>query len=149
MRTDLNRRELEIFRDRSERYPMAKRFKFELGVRLKRAGSYNEAIKQLQQVRNDANRKGLAFLELGECFASAKVKQYKLALTAFETAIESLSARELDDRKKALYFAGKVALHLKNVEQADKHLNELAGLDFNFRDVESLLDKLAQMREDE
>ncbi|MEX0585842.1 MAG: hypothetical protein WD176_04320, partial [Pirellulales bacterium] len=112
-----------------------------------RAGNYNEAIKYLQQARNDPKRKGQANFELGECFRL--IKQYPLALGSYEAAIEALSNRDEEARKLALYWAGKVALlGTKDLDKASKHLNELAGMDFGFRDLSAVLDKLNQMRQD-
>jgi hypothetical protein len=47
----------------------------------------------------------------------------------------------------ALYHAGRLALYLKNLDSAEKHLTELAGLDFGYKDVATLLDKLNKFRE--
>jgi hypothetical protein len=92
-------------------------------------------------------------MELGECFQ--QIKQYKLAMDNYEKALEAGSDRELDHRKLALYRAGKLALGLAEkysagndpkakdeLERAEKHLNELAGLEFGYKDVPQLLDKL-------
>jgi tetratricopeptide (TPR) repeat protein len=144
---ELNRLELDIFSRRSERYPTNTGLKYEVGLRLRRGGNYNEAIKYLQQARNDPKRKGLANLELGECFRL--IKQYPLAVGAYEAAIEALAGRDEEPRKLALYWAGKVALlGTKDLDKAAKHLNELAGIDFGYRDLSAVLDKLNQMRQD-
>ena len=50
--------------------------------------------------------------------------------------------RDADNKKRALYLAGRLALFLKNVEIAEKHLTALAGLDFSYKDVSALLDKI-------
>jgi tetratricopeptide (TPR) repeat protein len=90
----------------------------------------------------------MAHLELGECFRL--IKQYPLAVTAYETALEALSGKEEDQRKLSLYWAGKVALlGTKDLDRAEKHLNALAALDYSYKDVGTLLDKLAELRQDE
>jgi tetratricopeptide (TPR) repeat protein len=143
---ELNRREIAVFSSRAERYPNNINHRFDLGVRLRRAANYNEAIKYLQQAKNDPKRKGTANYELGECFRL--IKQYPLAIGAYEAALESLSSREEETRKQALYWAGKVALlGTKDLDKADKHLNTLAGMDFSYKDLSTLLDKLQQMRQ--
>ncbi len=142
---DLNRVELEVYTSRANRYPANIGFKYELGVRLRRSGNYNEAIRQLQQARSDPKRKGLVHLELGECFRF--LKQYPLAIGAYETAIGSLTTREKEQRKQALYWAGKISLiGTKDPEKAEKLLNELGGIDFGYKDLQVLLDKLTQLR---
>ena len=85
-------------------------------------------------------------MSLGHCFAA--IKQYKLAQTNFEQAVDSLSEREMDQKKEAMYLAGKVAVHLKDLDTAEKHLNALAALDFGYKDISEWLDKLAKLRED-
>jgi len=147
MWTELNNKELEVYRNRSDRYPNNLGFKFELGVRLQRAKNYQEAIKVLQEARNDPKRKGLVFFYLGVCFES--IKQYKLALSNYDQAIEAIAEREVDHRKLAIYRAGCLAMdRLKDWEAAEKHLTLLAGMDFGYKDVGERLDKLPRLRED-
>ena len=147
MWTELNNKELEVYRNRSDRYPSNMGFKFELGLRLQRAKNFQEAIKVLQECRSDPKRRGQVFFYLGVCFES--IKQYKLALSNYEQAIEAISEREIDDRKRAIYRAGCLAMdRLKDWEAAEKHLTVLAGMDFSYKDVGERLDKLPQLRED-
>jgi tetratricopeptide (TPR) repeat protein len=145
MRQELNRLETEVFRSRTERYPNVVSWKVELGLRLKRAGNYSEAIKVFQPATGDPRRRGQVYLELGECFQ--QIKQYKLAMTNYESAIEALAERgEPDLKKKALYRAGVLAMGLEDLSLAEKHLTELAGLEYGYRDVAERLDKIAELR---
>ena len=147
MWTELNNKELEIYRNRSDRYPSNMGLKFELGVRLQRAKNFQEAIKVLQECRTDPKRRGQVFFYLGVCFES--IKQYKLGLSNYEQAIEAIGEREMDQRKLAIYRAGCLAMdRLKDWEAAEKHLTALAGMDFSYKDVGERLDKLPQLRED-
>jgi tetratricopeptide (TPR) repeat protein len=156
MRAELNSMELDIYRNRSERYPTNAALKFEVGLRLKLAGQYAEAIKLLQDAVGDPKRKGTVHTELGECFQ--QIKQYKLAMDNYEKALAAINERDLDGRKLALYRAGKLALGLaekyaasgqpqakEEFARAEKHLNELAGMEFGYRDVPQLLDKVAKI----
>jgi hypothetical protein len=52
-------------------------------------------------------------------------------------------------RKLVLYRAGVLAMGLKDIDTAEKHLTELAGLEFGYKDVADRLDKIAQMRNKE
>jgi tetratricopeptide (TPR) repeat protein len=145
MRQELNRLETEVFRSRSERYPTVMTWKVELGMRLKRAGNYPEAIKVFQQATGDPRRRGVVHLELGECFQ--QIKQYKLAMTNYQASVEALSDRgDPDLRKKALYRTGVLAMGLEDIELAEKYLTELAGMEFGYRDVAERLDKIAEVR---
>jgi tetratricopeptide (TPR) repeat protein len=143
MKAELNRRELEVFRKRVDRNPAHTGYKFELGARLHRAGMYKEAIPLLQQAQGDLTRQGEIRLLLGECFQ--QIKQYNLAMTNFESAIETISPVETERKKLALYRAGRLAFALKDYVKAQRYLTELAGLDFSYKDVAGLLDKLRQI----
>ncbi len=144
MLAEVNRRETEVFAARCERYPNNTGYRYELGVRLRKAANYGEAIKYLQQAKNDPKRKAMANFELGECFRL--IKQYQLSIGAYEAALGLLSNRDEEVKKQALYWAGKVALlGTKDLEAAGKHLNALAGMDFSYKDLSALLDKLQQM----
>lgn len=145
MLAELNQLEVEVFRSRVERYPHVTTWKIELGIRLKRAGNFNEAIKALQEARNDPRRLGTVLLELGECFQ--QIKQYRLAMNNYQGAIEAIAERDLEQRKKALYRAGVLSMGLEDVDGAEKYLQDLAALDFGYRDVAERLDKIAQVRD--
>lgn len=158
MKAEFNSIEVEVYGKRSERYPNNPGLKFELGLRLKRAANYGEAIKCFQDALGDAKRKAQTHMELGECFQH--IKQYKLAMTNYEDSVEAVSPREVDQRKLALYRAGKLALGLAekylaaeelqqgkdDLERAEKYLSELAGLEFGYKDIPHLLDKITKLR---
>lgn len=147
MKNELNNKELEIFRNRCERYPSNMGYKYELGVRLYKARKYQDGIRTLQEARNDPKRKGMVLFYLGVCFEA--IKQYKLALTHYEEALDNIGDREPENRKLAMYRAGVVGMdRVKDYEKAEKHLNALAGLDFSYKDVGDRLDKLQKLRED-
>jgi tetratricopeptide (TPR) repeat protein len=139
------RQEIEIFAARAGRYPDNLTWKYELALRLKAAGKLQEAIKYFQEALKDVRRKGVISLELGECFQG--IKQYQLAMQNYEAAIEALTDRELEQRKRALYRAGVLAAGLKDMDAAQKHLSAVAGLDFGYRDVAQRLDKLRTARD--
>ncbi|MGD9647496.1 MAG: tetratricopeptide repeat protein [Pirellulales bacterium] len=143
----LNRLEMDIFRSRVERNPQNYGFKIELAMRLKAAGMHKEAIPLYQAAQSDPGRRGEVLVSLGDCFV--KITQYPLAMRSYEAAVEA-TAGDLDVelRKKALYMAGKIAmLVVKDLAKADNYLNEVAGLDFAYKDVADLLDKLRKMRD--
>lgn len=145
MKAELNHREMEVFRGRADRNPNHTGYKYELGVRLHRAGMYKEAIPLLQQAQSDLTRQGEVRLLLGECFQ--QIKQYSLAMSNYEGAIGSISAVDTERRKLALYRASKLAIGLKDAARANKYLTELAGLDFGYKDTAALLDKLSEIQD--
>lgn len=156
MKAQLNSVEMELYRTRAERYPNIPGHKYELGVRLMKGGQFSEAIKALQGAVEDAKRKSKTHMALGECFQ--QIKQYKLAMTNYEAALESVTGSDLEERKKILYRAGYLSLALAEkyassgdsqakdeFKRAEKYLNELAGLEFGYKDLPKLLDKLAKI----
>jgi tetratricopeptide (TPR) repeat protein len=147
LRSSQIRQEIEVYRSRSDRYPENVTWRYELALRLKADGNYDGAIKEFQAVLQDDRRKGAVALELGECFQ--KIKQYQLAFQSYQTAVDALTDREADLRKRALYRAGVLAMGLKDVDSAQKYLSTLAGIDFGYRDVADRLDKLKTVKHKE
>jgi len=145
LRATLLKYEVEVYSARTARYPENTTWKYELAMRLKAAGNHAEAIRHFQDVLQDARRKGAVALELGECFQ--KIRQYPLAIRNYQTAVEALTDRELDLRKRALYRAGVLAAGLDDVDSARKYLSTLAELDFGYRDVAERLDKLTSAKD--
>jgi tetratricopeptide (TPR) repeat protein len=144
LKAEVNQRELEVFAARAQRNPSNVTLKYEMGVRLKRAGKFKEAIQALQNARGDVKHTGLVHMELGDCFHY--IEQDKLALASYQNAISEISDRDVETKKKALYRAGIMAWRLKEWDVAEGHLSELANLDFSYKDVSKWLDKLGQMR---
>ncbi|MEO1991830.1 MAG: tetratricopeptide repeat protein [Pirellulales bacterium] len=134
------RQETEVFRARSDRYPENLTWRFELAKRLKDAGNYDAAIKEFQVALKDERREGSVRRELGECFQ--KTRQYQLAFQSYQQAVDTLTDRQSDLQKRALYRAGVLAMGLKDTDSAQKYLSSLAAIDFSYRDVADRLDKL-------
>ncbi len=145
LRTELIEKELGVYLNRCERYPNNLGFRYDLGYRYQLSGQTNQAIKEYQQARNDPRRKGVCLLRLGECFQ--KIKQYRLAMNHYEMAITEIPDREPENQKRTLYLAGKMALFLKDLDTGEKHISALAGLDFTYKDVSDLLEKISKMRD--
>ncbi len=147
LRKELCEKELIVYKNRCERYPNNLAFKYDLGLRYQINGQYNEAIKEFQQARNDPRRKGVCMLALGQCFQ--QIKQYRLASSHYHSAVDEIPDRDAKNKKKSLYLAGKLALAMNDLDSADKYLTVLAGLDFTYKDVSALLDKIAKLRKNE
>jgi tetratricopeptide (TPR) repeat protein len=153
--SDLVRQELDVYRKRVERYPTNTHWKFELGERLKKSGNYGEAIKLLQEARNDPKHRGQVLLDLGVCFQ--QIRQFRLAKQHYVEAVQAIPERELDIRKMALYRAATLSLGLAEEDKnglneeelgdAEKYFTQLAALDFGYRDVAQWLDKIVQLRD--
>ena len=145
MEIEANQAELEIYAARVNRKPTNIRLQYELGLRLKRSGKYREAISAFQAAREDSRRKALLQVHLGECFQ--QIRQFKLAATSYEAAVQLCEETDLETKKLALYRAGVLATEMKDTERGETHLTQLAALDFSYRDVAERLDKLASMRD--
>jgi tetratricopeptide (TPR) repeat protein len=136
---------LEVYAARAGRNPGNSLLQYELGLRCKRAGKFKEAIQAFQAAREESRQKAQVQLHLGESFQY--IKQFKLALASYEAAVQAADTSQPDTKKLALYRAGVLALELNDRERAEKHLTQLAAIDFGYRDVAERLDKLAALRD--
>lgn len=120
----------------------------ELGNFLMQHGKYKEAISEFQVAKADAGIAGPCLLALALCFQ--QIKQYRLAFTHYEQAIKTFKAsvdtQTGEDIKRALYYGARLAYGLEKYEQADDFANQLAAIDFSYKDVGGLLDKIAEKR---
>ena len=145
LKREFNEKALLFAKNRSDRYPNNLAFKFELGQRYQNVGKYDDAIKQYQAAQSDPRRKGVCMLALGQCFET--IKQHRLALNHYEMAIAEIPDRDAKNKKYSLYLAGKLSLAIKDLDRAEKLLTVLAELDFSYRDVSQVLDKIGQLRQ--
>jgi tetratricopeptide (TPR) repeat protein len=118
---------------------------YEFGLRCKKAGKFKEAIQAFQAARDESRQKALVQLHLGESFQH--IRQFRLALASYETAVEAADDFQPETKKLALYRAGVLAADMNDRERAEKHLTQLAAIDFGYRDVAERLDKLAALRD--
>jgi len=135
---EINTRELEYYRRRSDRSPTDTTARFEMGLRLMRVGQLDEAIKELQTIRNDPRFHGKALFYLGLCFQTRK--NWRLAQRNFEEALQQLGAGDTYLRKEAMYL---LAVGYANVGEMERAIDlgcELANMEFNYKDIGNLLD---------
>ena len=145
MAAQANQAELEVYAARAGRNPGNSLLQYELGLRCKRAGKFKEAIQAFQAARDESRQKAQVQLHLGESFQY--IKQFKLALSSYEAAVQAADTSQPDTKKLALYRAGVLALELNDRDRAEKYLTQLAAIDFGYRDVAERLDKLAALRD--
>jgi tetratricopeptide (TPR) repeat protein len=145
MEVQANQAELEVYAARASRNPGNSLLQYELGLRCKQAGKFKEAIQAFQAARDDSRNKASVQLHLGESFQH--IRQFRLALSSYEAAIEVADDMQPDSKKLALYRAGVLAADLGDRERAEKYLTRLAAIDFGYRDVADRLDKLAALRD--
>jgi tetratricopeptide (TPR) repeat protein len=145
MAAQANQAELEVYAARVARTPGNSALQYELGLRCKKAGKFKEAIQAFQAARDESRQKALVQLHLGESFQH--IRQFRLALSSYETAVEAADDFQPETKKLALYRAGVLAADMNDRERAEKHLTQLAAIDFGYRDVAERLDKLAALRD--
>ena len=89
------------------------------------------------------DRAAVASLETGECFQ--QIRQTRLALDAYEMAIDHCTSSSDEETKKlSLYRAGWLHMKLRDNARAQTFFSQLASIDFGFRDVSSLLDEVSK-----
>jgi tetratricopeptide (TPR) repeat protein len=136
---EINSREMDMFRRKADRYPNELGHRFELGLRLLRAGQTEEAIRELQAARADARSRWRALLYLGHCFKLRK--NWRLAKRNFEDALQELPATEIVARKDILFELAQGAADAQEWSEAIDLAHELANLDFAYKDIGRLLDE--------
>lgn len=145
LRDDVNRYEVEVYDRRSQRYPEDLELKFQLGVRLKRAGNLRSAMEFLEQGSKLSQRSASGALELGECLQ--RLKKYSDSLEHYGRAADlSRQSREPEIEKLAAYRAGILAAGLGNDRAAEEWFSRLVELEPDYRDAASRLDRIRNMR---
>lgn len=144
LKHELNRVEMGIFRQRVDRYPHDRELPFELGLRLKRAGNWEEAAECFRQVVEQGPHQAAAALELGESLQ--QLKRFHDALHSYERAIDAAGEEHPIYRKKSLYRAGILATGMRQLDKAEAWLRELLALDSEYKDVPARLDKIQKIR---
>jgi tetratricopeptide (TPR) repeat protein len=140
-RLQLNRLELAVFQSRAERYPQDRGIRFELAVRLKRAGNFEAAANYFAEAAAEPKMAPSALIQQGECLQ--QLRQYQKALELYLQGRKSAEeSRNSEALRLALYRTGVLAAGLKNWELARNSLSAVVELDPQFRDAKSRLDSL-------
>ncbi len=141
LQPDFDAKNMELARHRIKYHPNHAGYHYEYGILLQQIGEVKEAIAEFQHAKADVTRKGDCLFALGQCFE--QIQQTKLAMTHYQEAIEEL-ADTSDNKKEALYLATKLAIQLEDYAKAEKYGHQLAAIDFSYKDIGELLDKVAQ-----
>jgi len=136
---EISLRELDIVRQKADRFPTDMNFRFQMGVRLLRIGQIDEAIKEMQQARNDPRLHGTALMYLGYCFKERK--NWRLAQRNFEEALQHVPPGEEALRKDIMFELAKGYADAGDLARAVEQGYELANLDFTHRDIGKLIDE--------
>jgi tetratricopeptide (TPR) repeat protein len=144
LRAERDRWEIEVFSTRCQREPANPVLRFELGLRLKRAGKLRTACQEFQEALASPAQKAGAALELGECLA--QFFEYPEALKHYRMAADAaLAGQQVELRKEALYRAAELAQRVKLRSPARRYLAELLQIDPNYRNAAGLLETMPQV----
>ena len=139
LRKEINTRELDLYRQKADRHPMELGHRYEVGVRLFRLGQNDEAIKELQAVRGDPRFGWRALVQLGHCFLARN--NWRLGQRNLEEALQSLPESEKETRKDVLYLLARGHADSGDYAHAVELGQELAHLDFSYRNIAQLIDE--------
>ncbi|MDR1923267.1 MAG: tetratricopeptide repeat protein [Planctomycetaceae bacterium] len=140
---ELDKKNLELAIHRIKCHPNHAGYHFEYGILLQKQGNFKEAIAEFQNAKADSSRKGECLLAIGQCFQ--QIKQYKLAMEHYQESVELLSDAD-ENKKRGLYLVAKLAFAMEDYAKAEEYGHRLAAVDFSYKDLGELLDKVAQKR---
>src|SRR5579871_242755 len=139
LQREIYSRELELYRQKADRYPTEMAHRLELGIRLLRMGQTDSAITELQAARSDPRQRWRAMLYLGYCFKNRK--NWRLAQRNFEEALQNLPPTEASQRKELLFLLADGAAETGDLARAVEFGYELANIDFGYKDIGRLIDE--------
>ena len=145
LRKEVNTRELELHRRKAERFPTEMSHRFEVGVRLLRGGQIDEAIQELQAARGDPRQRWQSQIQLGHCFKARN--NWRLAQRNYEEALRLLPVSETAKKKDVLFLLAQGCAEAGDLAHAIDVGNELANIDFSYRDIGRMLDEWQTRRE--
>ena len=119
-------------RNKVERNPTDKQYRFDLANVLFLAEEYRTAIPELQQAKSNPHIRNKAILMLGKCFA--RLNMSDLAIGAFNEAVREITVFN-NEKKELLYELGLV---YERVGKQDDYLNcmkEIYNNDYGYLDV--------------
>ena len=132
--------EIDEFRKRVAAHPTEMGLRYELGKALYDADRIDEAIPELQKAKQDPRKKSEAGYYLGYCFV--KKKMAKLAVNELNAARDGLF--EMDGIKKDItYLLGRIYEQAGKKDLAVAEFNQIAEVDFGFKDVTKRLEALS------
>lgn len=142
LRTEFDEKTLSLIKQKLAANPTSTGTRYEYGIYLIRHGAFREAIVELQAAQQDESIQADCFLAIAQCFE--QVKQYKLAMTHYEKAVVAFGNKKTESVKQALYLAARLAAALGDYKTAEQYASRLAAVDFSYKDVGVLLDKIAK-----
>jgi len=146
---DLNKLEVQEFKERVENYPSDLTKKFELGRRLFAIGDWDGTISMMQEAQSDPKNKVVSLTMLGQAFV--KIDYIDEAVETFKKALES---RELTPELQlelryhlltALQIRAETSRELATAEEAEKIAASIAAQQFGYRDIRTRRDAIKKL----
>jgi tetratricopeptide (TPR) repeat protein len=135
-------REIDEWRHRSQRFPAEAIYRLELGVRLLRAGQFDEAIELFLALRGVPELAGRALLYAAYCHLNRKQTQKAAAL--LHEALVALGSDTSATKKEVLFLLAQHAVSVENLTEATAHVEELLRIDSQYKNVDELAAQLRQ-----
>jgi tetratricopeptide (TPR) repeat protein len=136
---EINTRELDLCRQKADRFPTQPGYRLDLGIRLLRAGQVEEAIHELQIARADDTYRWRAHLYLGYCFRDRD--QWRVARRCFEEALAEVPAEEEAAHKELLFQLAVGHAEEGDLESAVDLAGLLTHLDDSYRAIGQLVEE--------
>ncbi|MCC6418660.1 MAG: tetratricopeptide repeat protein [Gemmataceae bacterium] len=136
---EINTRELYLYRQKADRFPADPVHRYELGLRLLRAGQIDEAVEELLAARTDVRFAWRAPAYLGFCFKERG--PWPKAEAFFQEALHALPADEGELRKELLFQLATGAAAVGDVAKALSRGHALARLDPAYGEVGRLVEE--------
>lgn len=139
LRSEIQRREIDLYRLKADRFPEQAAYRLELGERLLQAGQAEAAIVELQQARRDERLRWKAAWLLGHAFRLRN--NWRLAQRNYEEALQLLPPSEENVRKEILYELAQGSAAAGDLQRALDLGHELANLDYAYRGIGRLIEE--------
>lgn len=123
--------ELDVYRERMQKYPTDLQIKYRVGSLLFEVGDYHEAIPILQDAQADPKVRHRALLKMGRAFHETGA-----FAQAADVLREALDSYELTDEtsKELMYRLGMALQAAGRIEDAKTIYSKLLRLDYNYSD---------------
>ena len=129
---------LEDAKERVQRYPNDREFKYELGVMLSQRGETDAAIQQFQQSQRNPKFRVDSLYQMAMCFREKGLND--LAREQLNTAVGEVSSAN-DTKKNILYELGQIAEDLGEEDEAIRLFKEIYAGDIGFKDVAAKIEQ--------
>jgi tetratricopeptide (TPR) repeat protein len=128
-------RETDQFRQRAQRFPAEPAHRVQLGIRLLKAGQFDEALETFLALRSDAQWSGRALLYAAYChFNRGKLEK---AAPLLHEALVALGPDAGATKKEVLYLLAEHYSSCGQWKEALAHAEELLRLDPRYREIEA------------